>query len=345
MNILIANDGPTAFYYIRLGMARAFSACGHSVTIWDTRQEPALDMFDMANPDIFIGQTYNMSRTLAQAIKERPHLKVIMKAGDWGPLADEIDTNKYPILKASEQEIKTILDLRDETGKPDFVHIHYHPDYIEGTHGYWQDHGVPTESILNAADIFDYKPGVVKPEFHTDLAFVGGYWGYKAQTFDKWLLPLCGQYNMKIFGNQAWPIPEYCGFIPTELVKDALSSALICPNLSEPHSQVYGFDVIERPFKLLACGAFVISDYVAGLEKLFPNGEIQFAKTPEDFKNLIDHYLQNPDQRHDLKAAGYAAVMQGHTYLHRIIQIFKSLRLTKQAHEAELTMNQIRSRV
>lgn len=344
MNILIANDGPTAFYYIRLGLARAFNACGHNVIMWDIRQEPPLDMFDTVKPDIFIGQTYNMTRSLVQAIKENPQTKVIMKAGDWGPLADEIDTAVYPILKASDQEIKTVLDLHEETSKPDYVHIHYHPDYIEGTHGYWQDHGVPTESILNAADIFDYTIGSVKKEFYTDLAFVGGYWGYKAQTFDKWLLPLCGKYQIKIFGNQAWPIPEYCGFIPNEMIKDVFASALICPNLSEPHSQVYGFDVIERPFKLLSSGAFVISDYVEGLEKLFPNGEIQFAKTPAEFKDLVDHYLQNPDQRHDLRAAGYAAVLQSHTYFHRVIQIFDSLRLPKQAQQAAVAWNQLRNK-
>ena len=30
------------------------------------------------------------------------------------------------------------------------------------------------------------------------------------------------------------------------------ASAKICPNISEPHSLVFGFDVVERPFKIMS---------------------------------------------------------------------------------------------
>ena len=344
MKILIANDGPTAFYYIRLGMARAFNACGHQVSIWDINQVPANDVFDEFEPDLFIGQSYNLTRTLLEAIRERPHLKVIMKAGDWGPLGDEINVAKFPILMASEEERTAILNLRKETGKPDFLHIHYHRDYIKDTHGYWMNEGVPVEAILNATDIFDYVGGQQRPEFQCDLSFVGGYWGYKAETFDKWLIPLCNsqEYKIKIFGNSPWPHPAYCGFVPQELTKDVFSSALICPNLSEPHSQVYGFDVIERPFKLLSCKAFVISDYVEGLEKLYPEGGIVFAKTPNEFKDKIDFFKAHPDQRLNHIQMGYDITMREHTYFHRVAQIFNALKMTSHADHCYETYKKIR---
>ncbi len=346
MKILIQNDGPHAFYYIRLGLAKAFNACGHEVQMWEASHTPVFDVFDSFQPDLFIGQTYNTSKTICEAIKERPHMKVIMKAGDWGPFGDTLDRQKYPLLMASEQEKKTILDLYEETGKPDFVHIHYHQDALEQTHGYWQDHGVPIESILNAADIYDYTRGVMDKRFESDLTFIGGYWGYKAQTFDKWLLPLCADYTcrIKIFGNSGWPIPQYCGFIPDEMTKYALASATICPNLSEPHSQVFGFDIIERPFKLLSNGCFVISDYVECLEKIIPDG-IVYAKTPTEFKDMVSHFLANPMERIKYMDHGYQAVMNEHTYFHRVKQIFEKLNLPTQAAQVDSIYNQIRSQL
>jgi len=45
------------------------------------------------------------------------------------------------------------------------------------------------------------------------------------------------------------------------------SSAKLCPNISEPHANKFGFEVNERIFKLAACKALVISDNVASLEE------------------------------------------------------------------------------
>ena len=51
-----------------------------------------------------MGQTYNLSDAIIKCIKERPHMKVVMRASDWGQLNESIDREKYPILKASEDE-------------------------------------------------------------------------------------------------------------------------------------------------------------------------------------------------------------------------------------------------
>jgi hypothetical protein len=343
MKILIANDGPHAFYFIRLGLARAFMACGHEVNMWNMNQISAYDIFDTFQPDLFIGQTYNTSEAIVELIKERPHMKVIMKAGDWGPLIDNIE---FPILKASQQEIDTITALYEETGKPDFLNIHHHVDWLEQTHGYWQDHGVPIESVLSAADIYDYTKGVYKPEYDCDIMFVGGYWGYKAQTFDRWLLPLCKKwkYRIKIFGNSPWPIPQYCGFINNDEVKHAMKSAKICINLSEPHSQVYGYDIIERPFKILANGCFMISDHVTGLEKIL-GGSFRSATTPEEFEYEIDYWINKSSERWPFGMLGQQSVLESHTYFQRIIQIFDKLNLTNHAEHAKAVYNNIKGQI
>lgn len=333
MKILISNDGPTAHYYMRLGIARALSAMGHEVIIWEINQKSAFDMFDEFEPHMFIGQSYNIDGGLMKCLLERPYLKIIMKAGDFGEIADGIDPAQFPVLKASPKEIENVTILKDKIDKPDFLEIHYHTDYIDGTHGYWKELGVDVHSIMSAVDVYDYVNGQYNPALASHVAFVGGYWPYKAVVLDQYLLPLCDlrtDLNIKIFGNQPWPVANYCGFVDNRYVADVFASATICPNLHEPHSQVFGYDIVERPFKLLGGGNFVISDYVEGLHKLFPN-EIVYAKTPNEFHELVFHFVKNPDERKPFMEQGKKTVMAQHTYFDRVALIFSKLNMPDQA--------------
>ena len=91
MKVMIASDGPHAHFYIRAGWAKVFQALGHEAVLWDIGSKPSFDAFDEINPDLFIGQTYNLDRGVFKCIKERPHLKVVMRAADWGSFQKEID--------------------------------------------------------------------------------------------------------------------------------------------------------------------------------------------------------------------------------------------------------------
>lgn len=332
LKILISSDGPHAMYFIRLGIARAMTACGHEVVMWDTSRIPTNDIFDDFEPHIFIGQTYNVDRVLYNAIQERPHLKVVMKGSDWGEMMEQIPLKEFPVLTVREDEKEIILKMKEELNKPNYLEIHYHEDYIQKTHGYWIKNGVPVVSQLSGADLFEFHNGKYDKRFASDLTFIGGYWGYKAKVLDKYLLELCRQnkYNIRIFGNSRWPTPAYCGLIEEKYTKDVLASAKICPNLHEPHSQVYGYDIIERPFKLLSNRCFVISDYVEGLVKLLPNAMV-YVKTPEEFFEKVEYYLSNMSEAIPYIENGYEEVMSKHTYFHRVKDIFDRLGLEQEA--------------
>src|SRR3990167_1412358 len=295
MKILISSDGPHAHWFIRLSVAKAFQACGHKVAMWDINSKPVYDVFDEFQPDLFIGQTYNLTPHLINCLVERPYIKVIMKGSDWGEKQKEIDLKKYPVVVAKDEEIKLVEILRKQIGKPDFISCHYHPNRIQSTHGYWTEKlGIPIVGLMSGADIFTFHVGQKRDEFVSDIAFVGGYWEYKSQTLNKWLLPLCNPdkiYKIRIFGNSGWPCPQYCGIIQDEVIADVLASATICPNISEPHSQDFGYDIIERPWKLLSNKCFCISDYVDSMAKdVFTNDEIVFANNPKEFEELVQHF-------------------------------------------------------
>ena len=75
------------------------------------------------------------------------------------------------------------------------------------------------------------------------------------------------------------------------------SSATVCPNVSEAHSQDFGYDIIERPFKVLSSGGFCISDYVESMaEEVFNNGEVVFAKTVTDWRKITPETNYNIEE-------------------------------------------------
>jgi hypothetical protein len=329
MKILICSDGRHAHYFQRLSWANAFDNCGHDVFFWDNKTTTAFDAFDLSQPDIFLGQSYNLDDATIKCIKERPHLRVGLRVGDWGDHEQEVDKSMYNILFCSQKEKETLKKLKDETGKPDFVHIHY-PDWaVEQTHNHFESIGVKAASLMMCGDVNVYSGGKRREELMCDIGFVGGYWPYKGIVIDQYLMPLLhpvGEYNVKIFGNQPWPASQYCGLIQDHLVKDLFTSAKICPNLSEPHAHRFGFDVNERIFKVLLAGGFCVTDNVKGYE-MFGDGVV-VADSPQDFAEKI-HYYAKTDQgtidRAEIIHTGQTFVKQNHTNYHRAAQIMSLL--------------------
>jgi len=328
MKVLISNDGRHAHYYQRMAWANAFQACGFDVAFWDVGNIPAFDVFDKFEPDIFLGQSYNLDASTIKCIKERPHLKVGLRAGDWGDQTKNIDCDRFNILTVSTKEVKMLEQLKSETGKPDFVHIHYTPEAIQHTHNYFENIGIKAISLMMCADTAQYSGGTFDPELACDIGFVGGFWGYKGQIITPYLFPILepvGKYRVKIFGNQPWRVNQYCGTIADHKVKDLFASAKICPNLSEPHAQEYGYDVNERIFKILYAGGFCISDNVEGY-KMFGDG-IVIADSPKDFAEKIDYYINTDKGRMTIPQISYKGqkfVTENHTGFHRVAQILQA---------------------
>jgi hypothetical protein len=346
MKVLIANDGKHAHYYIRKAIGSVLAFMGHDVRLWEIGQKPTFDAFDEMEPDLFIGQSYNLTPAIHKCIAERPNMRVIMKGSDWGPNSDVIDRERFPVLIANEQEIDRIKKLKEETGKPDFLYVHYMDKRLDQTHGHWREAGIQVESLMNAADIFEFTNGVSRPEYECDIGFLGGCWGYKNITLSKYINPLCeldNGLNVKIFGN-GWGVPQHCGYLAEGEEKHFLASAKVCPNVSEPHSQEFGYDVIERPFKLLSNKRFVVTDFVEDLYELFPDGMIH-CETPAEFEKVIRDYLGRPNDRKNAVETGYEAVMGGHTYFHRVAAILLNLGLEEESVNCMLKFAEAKERL
>ncbi len=318
--------------YVRSGWGKVFAALGHEFVFWRPEVKPAFDVFAEFEPDLFIGTTYGVDRAIVKCIHQRPQMRVILFASAWGDLVKDLDREKYPLVIATEQEKRAIEFLKKQTGRPDFVFVHVTDRFLDGTMGGWREIGVTPHGILNAADTFDYSLGQFREELSCDVAFVGGYWPYKARNLDRFLLPLCQDtgLNVKIFGNQPWPVPQYLGNIDTHLVRDLFCSTKVCLNVSEPHSTDLGWDVIERPFKVLSSGGFCLSDYVEEAVDVF-EGFLPMAKSPDEMYDLTRYYIGEHEQRGSLADRGRDLVLRKHTYFHRVAKMFDCLGLESEA--------------
>jgi hypothetical protein len=325
LKILFSIDcGKTAWYFKALGLARAFSCDGHDVYLWDIDKKSEHDIFDEIEPDLFIGQTYRITPALIACFEERPYLKKIFKAGDWGSITEEV-SSKYPILVATDQE-----KINVDKAKPDFLFIHYNENYINSTHGFWKDSGYRVESLMNAADTFEYLKGEEKNEYKCDIGYVGGKWPYKSLVLDPYILPLCSNfdYNIKVFGR-GWSIPQYMGYLPEGMEKHFYSSCKINLCFHEPHSQEYHFDVTEKFFKLAINKSFTICDKVNGLEKLFKPKTVYSFSNPQDMHLAIKEILSDWDNfsllRKEYVENAYNQVIQKHTYFDRAAEILSKI--------------------
>lgn len=329
MKVLISHDSG-AHLYDRMGFKRVLDYCGHPTTIWKIGEKSAFDAFNEVKPDLFIGQLHNMDRATMKCLNNYTP-RCILKAGHWGEVDGEIDPQKYPVLVATEQH-KAIASALKELGLLDFIFVHYHPNQIDRTMGSWRSvAGIEAHGIMNAFDPFIYSGGEVKPEFECDLSIVSGYWAYKAQNLNRYILPLCnpvGKYNIKIYGNSHWPVGQYVGAVHEENVKHIFRSTKINIDCHEPHGPEFGFDITERIFKVIGAGGFYLSGgYVESAHMdLFPKLVIWCGKTPEEFKEKIKEVLSWSQEERDREAKHQQSyVLNQHTYFDRVAQVFQTL--------------------
>lgn len=321
--------------WVRNGWARVFQACGHTFRFWDAAQQSCHDAFSEYEPDLFIGTTYDFGRPELKCVKARPNMKVILFASANGPYLKDVDLKKFPLVVTSDEEKRRMAQLKKETGKPDFVFIHSSGRWLDGTMSGWKELGIPYHGILNACDAHLFLGGKVRPELVCDWGYVGNRWEYKSVNQNPYLLPLCHPdlaLRGKIFGSGGWDgVSQWLGTISDEDQRDLFVSAKVCPNVSEPHSTTFGFDVVERPFKVLGAGGFCVSDYVDEARDLFAENELLMCRTPHEFHETVKHFVRHPDERIPYIRDGQRAVLNEHTYHHRVSQMLAALGMEKEA--------------
>jgi len=101
--------------------------------------------------------------------------------------------------------------------------------------------------------------------------------------------------------------------IPNNELHQAYSSCKILLNDHWEDMREKGF-ISNRIFDGIACGAYIISDSVAGLDELFGN-RVDTYNTTEELNQLIEKALANPKE--------VDSDIKGHTYSDRVKQFIE----------------------
>lgn len=328
MRVMVLQS-PGGSMSVRGGWIRALIHAGHEAAWWNPQSKSAFDAFGEFSPGLFLGTSYDLDEAQEKCIRARPEMKVALFASAWGEKADALPREEFPIVRVTDAEKRRLERLKRETGKPDCVFLHCSDSNVEAVLGGWREIGIEPIGLMNAADALLYRPGKFRPEFACDACFVGGRWPYKARNIDPFILGLAehAPFRVKIFGYGGWEdtTPYYLGRLGELDEPDLFASSTVCLNVSEPHSTDprYASDIVERPFKVMACGGCLVSDHVEEMRKVFPF--VPMADNHRDFRELVEFYLARPDQRRLLSDQGRMVVMFHHTYHHRMAKLFRQL--------------------
>lgn len=263
--------------------------------------------------DLLICSTSCPSENILEWRKHSPDAKVALNVLAWTD--DDWAGINNPGVQASQGNIEYARKL-----KPDIVFAQYSKKYAESLLRNWHEkEGYKLGSMAMAADSTVYT-GLQPIEGAKEIVYTGGYWPYKAQNINKYLLPLLMKYRDRTtLVGKGWPVRTDND--PGEnAIASLFYSSKLCPNAHEPHSTLGGFDVVERVFKTMYCGGLCLSDYVREIEEgfgLLDGVHLKLAKTPDEYLNIAEDILKYPEKYDTIRQRGTIEVRDKHTYINR----------------------------
>jgi len=171
---------------------------------------------------------------------------------------------------------------------------------------------VPVTALHQATDPERFWPDPTGPAH--ELLFVGNSRNVRRRIIDDLADT---PHELAVYGRRWRPELIDPRFVKGERIPNAdlrryYSSAAIVLNDHWDDMRAEGF-LSNRLYDALACGAFVISDHVVGIDAEF-DGAVVTYRDRVDLATLIDRYLADADQRHERGRRGRAAILDRHTF-------------------------------
>ncbi len=161
---------------------------------------------------------------------------------------------------------------------------------------------------------------------------------------ETWLMQIGLQYSLELrvalarrltpLGLAVWGSPSWaeCGIDDldyrgeldweTEAAR-AINASDININISKI---IFPTMVGSRPFEVLACGGFLLTDRYTATDTLFTDGKhLVFYTDFDDLEDKVRYYLAHPRERRDIAERGHRAFLENHTLMHRVRRIVEVL--------------------
>jgi len=180
---------------------------------------------------------------------------------------------------------------------------------------------VPVEAMLQCTDQELFYPDP-DDKYKHDLLFVGNSRGVYRNII-KDLLPTNEDLVVYGAGWEGLIDKKYIKgeHIPNKELRKAYSSCkiLLCDHWDDMRDK--GF-LSNRLFDASACGAFIISDKVKGVEDVFEDSLVSYSD-PDELKRLLNNYLNNNTKREEKSEASKENTINHFTYGKRAEKISK----------------------
>jgi len=93
-------------------------------------------------------------------------------------------------------------------------------------------------------------------------------------------------------------------------------------------AKMFRKQIKARPFEVIGCGGFLISEWAEGIEEYFiPDKEIVLYSSFKELVEKIEFYSNDDTARRQIAKSGYNRVIREHTYSHRFKQLFGKMGL------------------
>ncbi len=319
---------PNAATTCRMGWCRGFEKIGIPYILVSVF-ELAERLPELHNPICWIaGGDYSfLTKKNLHSLKATPH--AVWVGTSFSGDSDFFDSRKWPNVSDDNKLKKKILS--SEPGLLFTISPESGFHYYEG----WINEGVRLVSLPLACDCELYNKNVVYiPKFeNVDMAFVGGYWEYKAKQFDRYLKPYKDW--LRVYGYSPWPYGQYGGLLPDTEEAALYKQAKVSPIINEPHVSQMSIDINERVFKVLGSGGLGVTDVTPAYREWFSSDELLVPETIDGYHELIRDVLSYPQRYVRYREAGMKAVIERHTYAHRAKALLSLLKINQIYNDKE----------
>ncbi len=301
-----------------------------------TRPMPTTFAITVASPSAKVAAQWgdtHLANALAESLQARGHAVVVQTA-------DRADDPRGRVCDVH-VVVRGLTPVRRTSGQRHVVWIISHPEAIEDSElddadlvlvaspvfaAHLQERtATPVEVLLQATDQRRFRPRTPDPRHRHPITVV-------AKTRDV-LRPVVADalavgLRPSIYGSGWRDLVDARLVVADHVDNDELpvvySSAGVVLNDHWRTMQAWGF-VSNRLFDVLACGAPVISDPVAGIVELFDGAVLEY-RSPDGLRELVDQVLADPEAARARAGRGRAAVLAAHTFDHRAAELVAALR-------------------
>ena len=322
------------------GLVRALATRGWQVTFFEKDVEWYRSNRDLPDPDFCDLRLYadwaSARRDAASLVTRADAVMVGSLVSDGQAIVDWLAARERPLLFYDIDTPITLVEF-GRTGQTEYIRA----DQVPRCDVYFSFAGGPAlveletrwgarhaEALYCGVDTLVYRPTPAEDRFTCALSYMGTYTADRQPSVEELLIAparsrpakrfvlACPQYpSMDLPPNLSHEIHVY----PRDHAAFYCSSTATL-NLTRQAMRSYGWAPSTRLFEAAACGACIISDTWAGLDRLFdPDQEVLLAETRHDVLRHLEGL--SAERRREIGEAARERVLRDHTYDRRAAQV------------------------